>query len=159
MTLIGKQLDGEAPKGGLLIQGKDGSGNAQDVLVDTNGHVQVDVLSGGSSSPGTAFNSFDEDTAVASSTETTVLTYTVGAGQTANIQGFLVTGTAAGRWKLKIDGTVKAVARTTAAEGAQMINFGWGTVSAATTLDVTITAYHSETANQTMSANVFGYLT
>ena len=47
MTLISKQLDGEAPVGGQLVQGKDGSGNAQDLLSDTDGHLQVDVLSGG----------------------------------------------------------------------------------------------------------------
>ncbi len=47
MTLIGKSQDGSDPTGSSVVAGVDGSGNAQDMLTDTDGHLQVDVLSGG----------------------------------------------------------------------------------------------------------------
>lgn len=47
MTLIGRQLDGQQPIGGLLIQGKDGNGVVQDVLVGTDGTIQVSGGGGG----------------------------------------------------------------------------------------------------------------
>lgn len=47
MTLYGKGTDGStAHTSGTLIMGKDGSGNAQQVLVDTDGKLQVDTLAG-----------------------------------------------------------------------------------------------------------------
>ena len=44
MTLLGLSSDGSVPTSGVLVQGKDGSGNAQDLKVDTDGELQVDVL-------------------------------------------------------------------------------------------------------------------
>ena len=39
-----------APAFSGLVAGKDGSGNIQDIITDTDGHLQVDILSGGGSS-------------------------------------------------------------------------------------------------------------
>jgi len=48
VTVVGPAADGVAVSGNpVRIAGKDGSGNTQDVLTDTDGHLQVDVLSGG----------------------------------------------------------------------------------------------------------------
>lgn len=105
------------------------------------------------------FNQFGEDTAVVSVTETTIASYTVPAGKTANIEGFLVNGSATGRYKLKVDGVVKAVARTSAADRTVNPSFGNGVITATAGLVVIVTGFHEEVANQTMDANVFGYLT
>lgn len=43
MTLLTVSKDGQPPTGATLISGKDGSGNAQDVLVDTSGVLQVNA--------------------------------------------------------------------------------------------------------------------
>lgn len=138
---------------------KDGSGTNLQPLLDSDGHFQVDVLSGGTSAPGTAFNEFGEDAAVVSSTETTLASYTVPAGKTAHIQGFYGNGSASGRYKLKVDGTVKAVSRSSAASRNASAFFGWGTIEAAAGAVVIVTGFHEEVANQVMDANVFGFLT
>lgn len=107
----------------------------------------------------TPVNQFDEDSAVASTSETTVSTYIVGAGKTFNIEGFMVTGTASGRFKLKIDGTTKAILRTSTAERNAFIQFRKGVIQAIAAETVTVTSYHEETANQEMAVNLYGYLT
>jgi len=44
MSLIGKTIDGQPPIGGHLIQGKDGAGNAQDILVGTDGRLDLGTV-------------------------------------------------------------------------------------------------------------------
>jgi hypothetical protein len=103
--------------------------------------------------------SYAEDTAVVSTTETTVLTYTVPATKTINIQGFSCTGTATGRFKLKVAGTTKSVLRTSAASRSERVYWGKGVIQATAGIAVIITAYHEEIPNQTMEVALYGYLT
>jgi hypothetical protein len=107
---------------------------------------------------GTPTNEYGSSAAVVSTTETTILTYTVPGGSTFKIQGFRVSGTATGLFKLKVNGAIKGIARTSASDRVEVVDFGKGYISAATGLDVVVTAYHEETANQSMDANVFGLL-
>lgn len=106
----------------------------------------------------TPLNDYGQDDAVVYQVTTDILTYTVPANQTLQIQGFRVSGSATGLFRLKVNGVVVATARTSAAERTVTADFGAGTISAATGLDVVVTAYHSETPNQSMDANVFGLL-
>lgn len=107
----------------------------------------------------TPYNSFQENTGVVSTTETQIFTYTVPANTTLNIEGLLATGTATGRFYLKVEGTTVAVARTSASERDANRLFGQGVIQATAGETVTVTGYHEETANQTLSVSVFGYLT
>lgn len=116
--------------------------------------TSIDVAVGG----GTAFNQYGQDTSVVTTTDTQLVSYTVPAGQTANIAGFSGTGGATGRFTLKIDGTAKAVIRTSAAKRSETAYFGGGVISAAAGEEITVTGYHEETPNQTLEANVFGTL-
>lgn len=100
-------------------------------------------------------NQFAESSAVVSTTETTILSYVT--TNALNIQGVLVTGQAAGRFKLKIGGVTKAIVRTTAAKMTECVDFGQGTIPAAGGSTVTITGYHEELLNQALAANLFGY--
>lgn len=107
----------------------------------------------------TGFNSYDEDTSVVSTVETIVLTYTVPAGKTANIEGFSGTGTATGRFKLKVAGTTNGVIRTSTSERSKNADYKNGPVQASAGAAVTVTAYHEEVSNQTMECSLYGYLT
>lgn len=103
-------------------------------------------------------NVFGQDINVVSTVDTTLLTYTVPATNSANIEGFIGTGSATGRFKLKIDGTVKAVTRTSAAVRCSQIDFGKGTIKANAGQVITIVGYHEELANQTLECSVYGFL-
>lgn len=76
MTLIGTGDDGKAAAtGGTLIQGKDGSGNAQHVLVDTNGRLDLGTVTVTGASGGTS--SIDD------------AAFTAGSGTGTPIMGFV----------------------------------------------------------------------
>ena len=104
----------------------------------------------------TGLNQFAEDAAVVSTTETTLITYTP-SGVTAKIQGIMVTGSATGRFKLKVAGTTKAIIRTSAANRTEYARFQDGPIIATTGQAVTLTAFHEEIANQAMAGNIYGY--
>lgn len=108
--------------------------------------------------PATPLNEFGEDTGVVSSTDTNILVYTPGAN-TANIQGFMVNGTSTGRYKLLVNGAVKSVLRTSAANRTESIDFSGGVVQGASGATIAIAGFHEEVSNQTLNANVYGYLT
>jgi len=127
------------------------------VAVDAAGVLQTSATVTVTS--GTSFNQFDQDDAVVSAVDTEILSYTVPANKTANIKGFLGTGTATGKFTLKVDGATVSVLRTSAANRNGENYFGDGAITVTTGKVITINVYHEETTNQSMAANVFGTLT
>lgn len=100
---------------------------------------------------------YDDDTAVASTTETTILSYTVPVSTTFYIQGLVATGSAAFRFRIKVDGVTKLTDRTSAADRTSRTTLGDGGFSATAGQVVIITAYHEEVANQTAEVALVGY--
>lgn len=136
----------------VLIYGNDGTTDRK-IKTDTSGNVQVGIVQ---KQP---VNEYAEVANIVSEVETTVVSYTVPAGKTLNIQGFLGTGTATGRFKLFLDSTVRGILRSSAAERSPSITYVNGVIQAAEGVVVTVKAYHEELANQTFQCNLFGYLT
>jgi hypothetical protein len=105
----------------------------------------------------TELNVFASNSAVVSTTDTTILTYTVPAATTAYIQGFHGSSNAAGRFTLKVAGTTVCVSRSSAADRNVDTHFSSGVLSATAGQIVTILFYHEETVNQIAQVNLFGY--
>lgn len=106
----------------------------------------------------TSINEYNEDAAVVNGVETTILTYVVPASKVAKLQGIVATGSASGKFRLKVAGTTKTTIRTSTADRAKIVNFEDGTIDATAGQSVTVTALHEETANQSMEVNLTGYL-
>lgn len=100
---------------------------------------------------------YDDDSAVVSTTETIILTYTVPASTTFFIQGLIATGSAAFRFRIKVDGTTKLTDRTSAADRTSRTTLGDGGFSATAAQVVTVTAYHEELLNQLAEVALVGY--
>ena len=116
------------------------------------------MASAGGSGNGTPFNVFDEDVSVPSSVETTVVSYVIPGDVPAYIGGAIVSCGSAVKFKLKVNGTVKAVGRTTASHPTENIQFGNGAIRVSAGDTVIITAYHVEIADQIVDANLYGTL-
>lgn len=101
--------------------------------------------------------SFDDDIAVSSGVETTVLSYIVGVSTTAYIQGFIGTGSATMRFRLYVDGARKLSYRTSAADRTARPFLGDGAVKATAGQTVTVSAYHEEIAVQLAEVALFGF--
>lgn len=67
MTLISTNIDGTSPRGGTLIQGKDGSGNAQDVLVDSDGRLDLGTVTVTGGGGGVEYTEGDTDATIVGS--------------------------------------------------------------------------------------------
>ena len=67
MSLIGKTIDGQPPVGGHLIQGKDGSGNAQDILVGTDGRLDLGTVTVTGGGGGTEYTEGATDSTITGS--------------------------------------------------------------------------------------------
>ena len=151
---ISQYQDGDAigaTSKGLLLYGTTAvPGVAHPIRVTSLGRVELDGFSGR-----IPLNEHAENATVVGATESTILSYVPTAA--AYVQGLLLTGTAAGRWKLKVAGTTKAIARTTAARTTENISFADGPVPASIGQTILITGFHEETANQALAANLFGY--
>lgn len=116
------------------------------------------MASAGGSSNGTPFNVFAEDTSVPSAVETTVASYVIPGDVPAYIGGAIVSCGSAVKFKIKVNGTVVAVGRTTASHPTENIQFGNGSIRVSAGDTVIITAYHGEIADQIVDANLYGTL-
>jgi hypothetical protein len=124
--------EGDALGDGVLIQGDDGT-DRTNVLVDTDGHLQVDVLA----APSTVVTATNLD--IRDLTSTDVVTVTGGAGQTADVkitldsEAVAVTGTF---WQATqpVSGTVTANAGTNLNTSTLALEAGGNLAAAATSL-------------------------
>jgi hypothetical protein len=98
---------------------------------------------------------YAEDTAVVSTVETTVLTFTPGVRTF--ISGGSFGGSAQFRFKVKLAGVTKSVVRTSAAIPTQHPHWPEGAIDVAAGVAVTVTAFHEEIANQTAQITLLGY--
>jgi len=96
---------------------------------------------------------------VAGSSETTILTYTVPALTTVYIAGANMSGSAAYKFRIKLNGTTFWTGRSTVATGQSQAAFGDGSPVATAAQVVTITAHHDEVAAQTCEVALYGYTT
>lgn len=136
----------------LLVAGATAiPGVVRPIKVTAAGRIELDGASNR-----TALNVFAEAAAVISTSETTVVSYTATAVLTV-IQGVLVTGQAAGRFKLKVDGVTKTIVRTTAAKTTEQFQFEDGIITATAGQVILITGFHELIANQALAGNLFGY--
>ena len=109
-----------------------------------------------SATPLNPFHNFQETGAVVQNNETIVNTYS-GGNNVSQIQGWMTTGTAEGVFKLKVNGTVTSVMRSSAAERTIRTEFASGIISAGSGATITITATHPEVNTQTFDSNLWGY--
>lgn len=124
--------EGDALGDGVLIQGDDGT-DRTNILVDTDGHLQIDVLS----APSTTVTATNLD--IRDLTSTDVVTVTGGAGQTADVkitldsEAVAVTGTF---WQATqpVSGTVTANAGTNLNTSTLALEAGGNLAAAATSL-------------------------
>lgn len=150
---ISQYEDGDAITGsskGLFVGGKNAANEWQALPID-NGKLAVSI-EGSNRIP---INKFSENGAVVGTSETTLVTYTPSAAL--KVQGFSGTGQVAGRFKLKVNGTTKAILRTTIAEMSKDFPFADGVVEVASGETVIVTGYHESSATQALAANIFGY--
>lgn len=119
-----------------------------------SGSVIIGGSSGGDS--GIPFNVFVEDASVPTSSETTIVSYVIPGDAPSYIGGVLVSCGAAVKFKLKIDGIVKAVGRTSASHPTENIQFGGGEIKASSGATVTVTAYHEDSTSHIVDANLYG---
>lgn len=147
--------------GGDTISIDDGDGTIS--IDDGGGSITVDgtvnignigLINGANRNP---VNQFGEAVAVVSTVETVLLTYLPTGVTSGNIQGVLVTGQAAGRFKVKVNGTTRAIVRTTAAKTTENVNFQDGPIRVVNGDVVEVAGYHEETPVLALAANIFGY--
>jgi len=100
-------------------------------------------------------NSYNETSGIVGSLETTIFTYT-------NpiifyVENILCTGTADTLFRLKVSGTTIAALRNNWSN--RNVNFDFAkSIMCNAGVTVTVTAYHSELANQSYATSLFGYL-
>ena len=75
------------------------------LIVNSDGSINVNVVSGSSSSDYKSY--FNEVTAVASATLTTIQSYTVPGGKTANLQKIDISGTNIGEYTMLVNGVIQ----------------------------------------------------
>lgn len=138
--------------GGTTVSIDDGGGS---ITIDGTVNIgNIGALTGANKIP---INEFAENVAVVSTVDSVVLTYTVPLNVTANIQGMVVTGQAAGRFKLKLNGVTKSIVRTTAAKTTELVDFEDGPIVGVAGDVFTVVGYHEEIPNLALAANLFGY--
>lgn len=120
--------------------------------------VEATISGGLSLAPRTPFNQFGENAAVASASETTLATYTVGAGVTAYIQGFSGVAGVAARYKLKVAGVTVGLLKTSASKPSESVSYVDGAVTASAGQAVIVTGYHGDSTSNEMASNIFGFL-
>lgn len=144
-----------------LIRIAGGSPGVDKILaaIDTDGNaVWKTAAELGLAMQRTPVNSYAEATGIATTIETTVLTYVVAANMI--LQGFIASGSTNMRFKLKVNGTTKSTGRVSVADRTCrniMPDSGIAVTSGQT---ITITAYHDEPANlgtQSAEASLLGY--
>jgi len=111
---------------------------------------------GGSSNNGTPFNVFAEDINVVTATETIIISHIIAGITPAYVDGIIVSCGAPVKFKLKVNGTVKAVGRTSASHPTENVQFGNGSVRVSAADVITVTAYHAESGDQIVDANLYG---
>lgn len=126
---------------------------------DNGGSLTVDGSVSITNFPGSgtgALNQFAENAAVVSTTESTIVTYV--AVTNGFISGVVVTGSAAGRYKVKVAGVTKMIVRTTAAKTTEQVFLGPGMIAFSIGDTILLTGFHEEIANQALAGNLMGQL-
>lgn len=99
---------------------------------------------------------YAEDLAVVGSVETTILSYTPPAN--VYVDGVSASGSAAYKFRIKVNGVTKWTGRSTAATGMAELALGRGAMAVAAGVSVTVTAHHELPAPQTAEVTLFGHL-
>lgn len=107
---------------------------------------------------GSLVYAYDASTAVAASTETTIATYTVPAGQNFYFIGLSASGNTSAVFKLYIDSDVVLSGRTSIANLNLDKTFHQAPVSAAANSVVSLKVYHYTPTNCEFEGTIFGHL-
>jgi hypothetical protein len=105
----------------------------------------------------TPVTAYAENAAVATTSETTIVSLVAAANMF--LQIMIVTGSATGRFKVKINGTTQLTIRTSAADRTKEIDLDTSGIAVTSGQTITITAFHEETAAQSMECFIGGYTT
>lgn len=108
--------------------------------------------------PGTEANSFDLVTLVPTSTETTVVTYTVPASKTFYFIGFTASGNANAVFKLYVDGSPKLAGRTSVANLTLNNVYSYSPISVGEGLSITLKVKHEAPVACDFEGTILGYI-
>lgn len=111
-----------------------------------------------SSFPGTEANTFDDVTLVPTSSETTVVTYTVPVGKIFYFVGLNASGNANAMFKLYVAGNTVLAARTSVANLTITISYSHSPIKVAAGDTISIKVKHEASASCDFEGTILGYL-
>ncbi|NCA14141.1 MAG: hypothetical protein EBS89_08420 [Proteobacteria bacterium] len=111
-----------------------------------------------SSFPGAEANTYDDVTLVPTSSETTVVTYTVPVGKVFFFVGLNASGNANAIFKLYVDGSVVLAARTSVANLTATISYSHSPIKVAAGDTISIKVTHQAPVGCDFEGTILGYL-
>ena len=108
--------------------------------------------------PGTEANTFGDVALVLTSTETTVVTYTVPANKTFYFIGFVVSGNANALFKLYVDGVAVLAGRSSVANLTLNLTYSYSPIKVPEGVTIVLKVTHEVSVGCDFEGTILGYI-